>query len=345
MKKVYALVLAVGLVFVLLAGCGTAASSSAAEGTAPEASSVAESVVSELTDGGSADIEYVGMIFPQINHQWFITVSDEITAVLEDAGVRVELESSENDQARQLQLVENFAEKGVDGLILFPAGYSEIGGTLEKMQADGVRIVTFINAVDKGYDAMILENPAESGAECARIAAEWIDATFPDAEPGSIEVGVLSIRENPVSEGLSDGMLSIEQLTDKAKVVVEYTATFGDADTKSQANTELMLVEYPDVKVILSYNHPLSVDEVVMRTPGVDFAEFGLFSNTFDDAVIERIGASRNDESVIRGLAISGDGTYGHVAKAMLGQLELNEDNIYYEPVGRITPENVDNYL
>lgn len=343
MKKATVFALVLGLVLALMAGCAPAQQQSPAS---PSPSETAQSTADQLKDkDGKIDVKYVGMVFPQMDHPWFIMVKDQIAAILEAAGVKVEVASCDNDQAKQLQLVENFGEKGVDGLILFPIGNSEIGGALEKLQEKGVRNIVFINKVDKGYDAMIVEDTAASGEECAKTAAAWIDKTFPDAAPGTIEVAVLSINMTPETAALSDGMRKITEFTSKAKLVVDYEMTFSDAATKAQENTEMLFVEHPDVKVILSYNHPLAVDEVVMRTKGVDLAKFGIFSNTFDTAVNERIAASRNNESVIRGLAISGNGTYDAIAEAMLGRVELTEDKLYYQPVSSITADNVDEYI
>jgi ribose transport system substrate-binding protein len=346
MKKLTVLVILLGLLSSMITGCGTSSGATSQPETAAQSpTEAAQEIVDNLREeAGDKALKYVGMCFPSLGHSWFVTVKDEITSILEAEGVKVEVASSDDDHSRQMEIVENYGEKGIDGLILFPIGASEIGGTLEKLQAKGIRVIVFINQVDKGYDGMLLTNYAEQGVQCAKMAAEWIDKTFPDAAPGSVEVGVLSISMSPESKAVSDGMLGIEQYTSKAKVVVNYEATFDDAEAKSQENTEMILVNFPDVKAILCYNHALSVDEVIMRTPGIDRAKFGIFTNTFDAAVSERIGMSRTDASVIRGNSISGTGHYYDVGKAMLGQIEFNAEKIFYDPIMTITADNVDEF-
>lgn len=345
MKKTLAFSLVMCLMVFLIAGCSNTASvGSDSPAPTPNASTAQDALDQLKDDDGEFNVSYVGICFPQLNEPWFVGVQEDIVSTLEAAGVKVESASCDNDHARQLEIVENFGEKGVDGLILFPIGASEIGSTLEELQAKGVRVIVFVNSVDKGYDGMLVTNYAEQGAACAKMAAEWIDKTFPDAAPGSIEVGILSVRTSPESDAVSTGMNTITEYTDKAKVVVEYEATFSDAQTKSQENTELMLTSYPDIKCILSYNHPLSVDEVIMRTPGIDLNTFAIFSNTFDPAVNERIAMSRTNESVIRGCTAAGTGSYEYVAEAMLGKVEFDENNIFYDPISTITADNVDDY-
>lgn len=293
------------------------------------------------------DIKYVGMCFPQLDNPWFVDVKDQIVGVLEAEGIKVEIASADNNQARQIEIVENFGTKGVDGLILFPIGASEIGGTLEQLQKQGVRTVTFINQVDKGSDAMLLTDNLEMGTMTAKAAAEWIDKAFPDAQPGSIEVGMLSVRTGPESNDVCDGMAKITEFTDKAKIVVEYEATFDNVQVKAQENTETMFVDHPDIKVILTYNHPLVVDEVIMRTPGIDPATFAIFSNTYDIPVVERMAElTPKNESVIRGISGAGYlGSWAHVAEAMLGRLDVDELGHAWDPLFFVTPENAREFL
>ena len=295
----------------------------------------------------ATEIHYVGICFPQLENPWFVDVKDQIVSALEAEGCKVEVASADNNQARQIEIVENFGTKGVDGLILFPIGASEIGGTLEKLQSQGVRVVTFVNKVDKGNDVMLLTNNMDMGTMTAKAAAEWIDKTFPDAEPGSIEVGMLSVRTSPESNDVCDGMAKITEFTDKAVIVAEYEASFDNAQVKAQENTEIMFVDHPGVKVILTYNNPLVVDEVVMRTPGLDYAEFAIFSNTYDVPVVERMATmTPENQSVIRGISGAGYlGSWSHVADAMMGRLDVDEQGISWDPLFLVTPENAKEFL
>ena len=296
----------------------------------------------ETVDG----LSYVGLVIPQLNSEWWVTMAAEISEPLEALGIKVEVETSGNDHARQLDLIENFANKGIDGLILFPIGASDIGDTLESLQKQGIRIVTFLNGVDRGYDAMLLTNHAEVGLSVARMAAKWIDETFPEAEAGSIEVGMITTMMSPESQLQCEAMKEIENLTDKAKIVVSYDLSHDDPDTKAQDSMEMAFGSYPDLKCMLVYaaNKATAIDEVVMRTPGVDPATFGIFTDTYGSEAGKRISMSRDNLSTVRGVNVNGEGNWGYVAEAMLGNLPLNEENIYYDIVTDITAENIDQF-
>lgn len=343
-------VLAGIMALLLLVGCASSPTSD--QGTVnpqnektADSNGAAQDAVDELAGNGETDLKYVGMCFPQFNAPWYVQISDEITSVLEEQGIQVETASCDNNFARQLEIIENYSQKGVDGLVLFPVGASEIGSTLEAMQEQGVRVVVIMNKVDKGYDALLLTDYAEQGRMCAQMAAKWIDETFPDAEPGSIEVGALTVRMSEEADAMSSGMLSIAEYTDKAKVVTEYETAFSDPEIKSRESIENMLLSHPNIKCLLTYAPSTAVDETIMNNPAIDPATFGIFTNTKVDVILERIAASRNNESVLRGLIASGDGHYYHVGRAMLGEVELNEENIAYDELITITAENVDQFL
>jgi ribose transport system substrate-binding protein len=350
MKRKIGIITAIALAFASFAGCvNPAAPTETESASVPSPSAVTEAsraVVGDLRDeNGELSVKYVGMCFPQLANPWFVAVKDDVQRVLEAEGVKVEYAAADNNHARQMEIIENYGEKNVDGIVIFPIGASDIGSTLEKMQEKGVRVIVFVNKVDKGFDGMLLTNYVEQGTLCSQAAAKWIDETFPDAAPGTVEVGVLSINMSPESQDVCNALRSITQYTDKAKLVVDYEAAFADPEAKHQENAEMLLSKFPNVKCVLTYNNSLVVDEVVMRTRGIDYDNFAIFTNTFDPIITERIAMSRTNESVIRGNVISGDGTFGHVAEAMLGRVEFNEEKIAYDPLYVVTAENAEDFL
>lgn len=345
MKK-HISILAWILALLLLVGCATTpANAPAVEDEKPDPTQAAEEIVDKITDDGEIQLKYVGMCFPQFGSPWYVMISDQITSVLEAKGIKVETAACDNNHARQLEIIENYGQKGVDGIILFPIGASEIGGTLERLQNQGVRVVIMTNKVDRGYDAMLLTNYPEQGALCAQMAAEWIDKTFPDAAPGSIEVGMMVIRMSEEANAVSDGMARITEFTDKAVIVEEYEGAFSDPEIKSRESVENMLSSHPNIKCLLCYAASTAADEAVMNTPGIDLEHFGIFTNTKIDVILQRISASRNNESVIRGVTASGSGDYYYVGEAMLGNVVLNENKIAYDELTPITADNIDEFL
>lgn len=72
-----------------------------------------------------------------------------------------------------------------------------------------------------------------------RPAADWIDASFPDAEDGSIEVAVFENSSNDLFQQRAEGLKQVEELTSKAKIVEVY-------DLAGQQNSGAKCQEYAD---------------------------------------------------------------------------------------------------
>lgn len=341
MKKILSFCLVLVTSFALVA-CGNGVSSDPE--TELTTNEVTEKAVDDLTENGEINLKHVGILLPTLQSAWFVNNEASIREVLEKEGITVTTASSDRSAARELEILENFKQMDVDGVIAFVSSGSDVDDTLVSLRKEGIRVVTFVVAVGEGYDVQILTDPNQVGEEMAKMAAEWVDTTFPDAGPGSIEVGLLLIREDENSSKQSNSMMKIAEFTDKVKIVVEYESTYADGEVRILENTEMMLAAYPDISVIMTVEHSLAADEVVMSTPGIDLAHFGIFSDAMMPELAVRIRESVDNKSVIRGVTMVGGigGSFSHVANAMLGDLEVPKDGIYWNPIYGVTAENID---
>ena len=304
--------------------------------------SLDNAVSADFIPNDGSNIQSVGLILPQMEAPFFIGVEAQIREKLESEGIRVETATSDNNLTTQLEVLENFGKMGLDGVIIFPLGGSDVSDTLQGLRAQGMRVISIVNPQESGFDGSIMTSADEIGTTMAQMAAEWIDATFPDAAPGSIEVGLLTNRVSPDSIAVSEGMAQITDFTDKATIVADYEATFADGEVRVAENTEMLLTAFPNVKVVMAFNHALAVDEVVLRTSGINLDEFAVFSDPFEPAVEGRIRISPDNQSVIRGITMAGDrGRWDHAVDAMLGRLEFNNEGIYWNPIFGVTADNI----
>jgi len=195
------------------------------------------------------------------------------------------------------------------------------------------------------YDAIMYTDQFEDGKLMAEMGAEWIEATFPDAEPGSIPIAILEDRSTPEASNRCDGMQTIADICDKVSVV----QTVGSTKTNetAQAAMENIMQTNPDIKMVLCYNSgdALGVNEFATRSgsPVKDPSQFAVFGSDLDEASIAAIAASKDNSSVFRGLIkfgsndLPGD-TYKLATKLLLGQ-EYDVKNP--DPLTKITIENV----
>lgn len=327
-----------------LAGC------SLGPQTAP-AEKKTEAAVTEEKDGGKKEVSkprHIGLIYPTLSSEFLSRQSAELKGLLEENGCKVELVSSDDDSAKELQQLENFANMGVDTVMIFPIGATaaEVGNTLQKLRDQGIRVVVVGNQVTLGtFDIMSRIDQERLGKNEAQLAADWIDQTFPNAADGSVEVAIIETTTSPDSKTCSEALHSVEELTSKAKIVEVYNHPFGEPITKVQESLDIMLSNHPDIKVVLTYSEiqSMAVDETIMGKNGIDKASFAVFSNGFSAATAKKIKDSENNTSVIRGSL-----SYGAVSEmvdVIFGNVEGNENHVFFGEIDAITPENVDDYL
>lgn len=332
-KRIISMLLAVVMTLFLVA-CSTSETKDTA------------TIEAEKADSNSAELSYVGMIFPEMNNEWWVSIADQIKAPLEAKGIKVEVESSGDDYAKQQELVENFLTKNVDGLILFPIGASDIGATLEKAQEQGVHVVVMANEVDRGYDVMFVNDYYRASVAAAQAAADWIDKTFPDAADGSIEVALITTSLSEQALEATKGLRQIEQLTKKATIVDEQSVSFTDSATKIRDTADVIMTQHPEVHCILVFANDFapSVDEMILHS-SVDASKFAVFGNQMTADMASRIQKSANNESVVRGMSESAM-QYDQIPLALLGEdVGADENGIVSPKVIMYTIDNVDQWI
>jgi len=353
MKKLLSVILVLGIVFAACTGCVAQQTSQASSSTSSEPSQSASTT--EAIPSSTAVIEqegtapkYVGIIFPSLANEFLAGMANEIKSALEAKGIKVDLVTPDDDQAKQLNQIENFANMGIDTLLLFPIGKSDIASTLQSLRDSGIRVILIANSVGEGcFDAMLSVDYAAIGADTAKSAAQWIDETFPDAEPGSIPVALMKTTSSTESKTQSDALERVTEFTDKAVIVERFDLQQSDPASKVQEDTDILFSSYPDVKCILAYNssQATAADEVVMRTNGIDYSKFGIFTSDMTNAIGQRILDSVDGKSVIRATNMIGDGTQNIVIETVLGNVTPDANGYIFYPVTIINAENAAQFI
>ena len=289
----------------------------------------------------------VGFSCPFLAVEFFSSMSDEFENFFVAHGARYIVLSADGNPATQVENIENFITMGTDVLILFLVDESAATDALISARASGVYVVVVAHVMDNtdAYDVCITVNQYESGVAGAQMAAEWINTNYPNAAPGSIEVAMLISTAQEGTNPRNDGMRVITELTDKAKI---YEYDLGDQRSQAAAMqyVEQVFLEHPDVKLFLCFGSEmaLAADEVAMSkvTDREGFAIIGVDSI---DVILDRIGASETDQSLIRGAIKLGFGTPYTVYQIVIGEwADKLADNVYPEECVFVGIDNYINY-
>ncbi|MDD2970665.1 MAG: sugar ABC transporter substrate-binding protein [Lachnospiraceae bacterium] len=362
-KKVLSMVLAASMIASMLVGCGQttqtteATATETTEAAVTESSDVqetAEEVVTETADAvktiNGDELTKIGLSVAAMDNEFTTNLADTLQAAADEYGVEVVVAQADQTTAKQVEQIENMVISGCQAICVIPVDLTGILDALKSAKEKGV-VISMCGCIPESkdyYDVVANVEQLDLGQSAAKAAAEWIDATFPDAEDGSIEVGILALNNTEEAIKREQGLEEIEKLTSKAKVVEVYDSTGASSiPTKAQEYTEMMLVSHPDVKCILAYSDfmGLPADEVIMRTPNIDKSQFGIFGCDYSSAGCEAIQKSINDESTYRGSGAFGV-EFGKVMfDTVVGAVDVDDLGVYYEPTFDIKASNVADYI
>ena len=336
MKKLIAILLVLVLAFTAV-GCGAQTETPAKAETpaAPEAPAEEE-----------AAGHYVGFSAMTFSDNWMVSTSDQLEKMCAEKGYKYTKMGAEGVAATQVTQIENMITMGCDIILITPLDLDALHDVMKKAHDQGVTCVYIGNPFEGEEPFAICLNvdQREFGSVAARAAADWIEATYPDAADGSIEVAVFQNSANDQFVARADGLHDIEKFTSKAVVVETYDLVGqANANAMCQEYTDQLLLSHPNVKVIVSHSADFAnaIDEVIMRTATVDPTTMGIFACDWLQAGADAVKSSVEGKSAFRGFIDSGEFSMAFLL-AGEGALELNDKGQATMPLYTFTAENID---
>lgn len=347
MKKILSLLLVATMTVGLMA-CGGSGDNNQTTGDTSTVDQVSE--VIEVVADGDLTGKKVGFSSLMMSSEFFTDMSNQMEAYFTERGMEYSVADANGNAQTQIQTIENFVAMDMDYIICFVVDRVSICDSLVKARENGAFVIVIGTVLDNldACDVCISISQKESGQVEAQMAAAWIDATFPDAADGSIEVGILTNSENEDAVSRCEGLREIEQYTSKAKVVEEHETTTAEGAAAGQTYAEMILMNNPNVKVILTYgtDQGQGANEAVMKDSTINKEEFAVFTIDTAEFIREKVKESVNNESVIRGTVMLGEGTPLTCYNLMDGSwMDRVVDKVYSEECIMITPETIGQYF
>ncbi|MBR4162733.1 MAG: substrate-binding domain-containing protein [Solobacterium sp.] len=332
MKKLLKVACALGMTL-SLAACG-ANNSTAANTTS----------ATETTEGEAG--HFVGFSAMTMGDAWMVQTGDQIKKVCDENGWKFEMQGAEGVAATQVSQIENMVTMGCDIILITPLDIDALHDVMKDANDKGVTCV-YIGDPFEGeepFSICVNVDQRDYGSQAAKAAADWIEATYPDAADGSIEVAIFQNSQVEAFVLRADGMHDIEKFTSKAKVVETYDLV-GQANMNAmcQEYTDELLMKHPDVKVIISHSSDFgnAIDEVIMRTGTVDPTTMGIFADDWLEAAADAIKSSTEGKSAFRAFIDSGESSKA-LLDAGLGLVQPDENCQVMMELHTFTAENID---
>lgn len=172
----------------------------------------------------------------------------------------VQVSSADGNANTQATQIQNYSAMKARFLFVMAVEGTSIIPALKEARAAGVKVL--FAGGDPGdpdaYDCVMTMNQYLSGAYAALMAKQWVDKTYPNAAPGSVETVIFESTLNPEAVARSNGLKIITNpyLTNETGAFIDATgAAISDASGKylagkSDADRVANPAYSPAVKVV-----------------------------------------------------------------------------------------------
>jgi ABC-type sugar transport system substrate-binding protein len=218
MKRFWiALAILVVALALLVSACGsgdqtttTGAATTGAPTTAPPTTG-APTTGAPTTAGNNGAKPVVAVCLPAMDNPLMLEIKDTFVKNF-GADYDVQVSSADGNPNTQSTQVENYTAMKVKLLCVMAVEATSLLPKLEAARKAG--ILTLVIGGEpgaSGRDAVMKMDQYLGGAYCAWMGKQWVEATFPNAAPGSIETGVLTSQLTTEAIQRTSGLLMISE--------------------------------------------------------------------------------------------------------------------------------------
>ena len=241
-KKVLAALLSVAMVATLLAGCGSK-EEAPAEAPAEEAEAPAEEAEAPAEEAATGGRKF-GYTYWAAS-DFFSTIGETMQEIAEANGDEVIIVDAQQDQAKQISIIEDFITQGVSAVFLNPVDREGIEPALDMLNEAGIPIVnvdTSVASIEK-VDSYVASDNYGAGVLCAEKMIELI----PDG-------GEIAILDYPANSACLDRVQGFtDTIEGKGFTVVAQQDAEGKPDPGLE-KTQDILQANPDIVAIFGCN-------------------------------------------------------------------------------------------
>ena len=188
------------------------------------------------------------------SHLFWLSVQAGALAAGEEYGVQIEWNgaAAETEYPRQIQIVDSFISRKVDGIALAPTERKALVGAVDRAAKAGIPVTIFDSGLDsENYMSFLATNNYEGGQMAGRALARLLN--------GNGKVGM--VMHAPGSGSTMDRERGFEDVIKTEFPGITIVASqFGQSDrSKAMAATENILTAHPALDGLFASSEPSSV--------------------------------------------------------------------------------------
>jgi len=216
-----------------------------------------------LTMPSLAQEKVLGIVAFDLQHPFFVRMKEAGDIAAKDYDVRTTWQSAEGSLEKQVSIIENFINQGVDAILIDPIDKNAVVPVVKKALSAGIQVITMGNKVEGDGNHSTLYPDYDNMSMVARAVATSIG--------GKGEVAlIVGSRGNFVSDTREKGFVdTIEKEFPDIKIVGIEPSNFDAANASNAVQT--WLTTYPDLKAIACISDSLCLAaDTIAATMGHD---------------------------------------------------------------------------
>lgn len=252
MKKVLALILALLMMTMGMAGCSQPADEAPAGGDTQTSGDTAAENTEDSGTGEKANEDVViGVSFQGLSDEYIVRLSDAFQARADELGVQLQVADGQMDAETQVGQVENFIAQKVDAIVLNPISMDGCAPAVEAANAAGIPIITLISITSNQdlASAYVGSDSVESGLIEGQMMVEDLGGK------GNIVV-MFGQMGHDAQLGRYEGLLQAMEGTD-IEIVAEQTGNWSREE--GMALMENWLASGKEIDAVVAQNDAMAL--------------------------------------------------------------------------------------
>lgn len=303
----------------------------------------------------SSDGYHIGLSMGSMSTEFCVMLAGEVEAAVEEAGdAELTVLSADGDGNTQVMNIDNFITMGVDAICVYPVDPEMCVDAMKRAREAGIYVVIVDQLPEDkdSFDIGVSVSMHDMGVAVDELASEWIDETFPDAEPGTVKAATLGVWYTEQFAERCDVFNELAEYNDKAKIVESYDIGVANFSTETAQDCEILLQKHPDINVIMCFTDSQAIiaEETIEKNAdllGLDMDTIGIFTVDHSVSSFELLERSINGDGCLEGITTTNINVGSILYECSMQQYDvdgLEDGKILYQDVIKITSENMEDY-
>ena len=253
MKKIVLIVVSLLLVSAMVFGCAPAAQTTTEAAATEAPAAEATEAAAEATEAPAADEEIVvaGIVFQDDQFMNMLTKGYQDAAA--EAGVKCLTDNTQNDQAKEVELINTYLAQGVDGVAIAPLSSDASVAALKAADEQGMKVaITNINLTNAPF--IVGGFTSDDYTNCqlvGQVAAQILKEHYGDKTLKVAVVQFASLLPEISGNRVKGYLDALDAGGIKYEVVADQDAWMQDT---ALATADAIITANPDLDVIIAVN-------------------------------------------------------------------------------------------